>query len=136
LIRYQVDLLNRELSDVAPLLETITVRPPDSIEIRAVGAVLQTVYNGAEAILGSFVATDSSSSKDWHRRLLVLANDRGIIDEELMGQLDQLRRFRHRFRHAYGFSLSWQLLEPLVHLIDPIRSGMTRLLDTYCSDLN
>lgn len=41
LIRYQVDLLNRELSDVAPLLETITVRPPDSIEIRAVGAVLQ-----------------------------------------------------------------------------------------------
>jgi hypothetical protein len=35
LIRYQVDLLNRELSDVAPLLETITVRPPDSIEIRA-----------------------------------------------------------------------------------------------------
>ena len=55
----------------------------------------------------------------WHRDLIdsvsyPVPNLRpAIISQETAELLEQYRGFRHRFRHSYGFDLSWPKLSPL-----------------------
>ena len=43
-----------------------------------------------------------------------------IISRDLAEELDEYRRFRHMFRHAYGSELRWRKMEPLAKGIDSI----------------
>lgn len=122
-IQYQLGLLQRELDDTELLLRVVSSREPDGIEIRAVGSVLQTFYNGIESILSLLLKAASPSTENWHQRLLEVAVEQRILSEELFVQLDPYRRFRHKFRHSYGFTLKWEMMAPLVQGIVPAFSA-------------
>jgi uncharacterized protein YutE (UPF0331/DUF86 family) len=57
-----------------------------------------------------------------------------FISEETYQELDELRRFRHLFRHAYGVTLDptrvENLLNTALHVRDSFGNDMTRFLAT------
>jgi len=54
------------------------------------------------------------SGAAWHRDLLQLACERGLVSTDLRDRLVPYMAFRHFFTHAYGFDLDPQRLAPLV----------------------
>jgi hypothetical protein len=75
---------------------------------------LHNLYNGFENIFGAIAAAFENSIDDvgrWHTQLLermrldVMPLRPSVIDDEAFEALDELRRFRHLFRHAYGIQL-------------------------------
>ena len=75
---------------------------------------LRNLYNGFENIFGAIAAAFENSIDDvgrWHTQLLermrldVMPLRPAVIDDEAFEALDELRRFRHLFRHAYGVRL-------------------------------
>ena len=57
---------------------------------------------------------------DWHRRLLLSMSEPlegvqpAVLTECTFAWLDELRRFRHLFRHAYGAELDRERVQDLV----------------------
>jgi len=124
IIQYQLDLITQELSDVSPLLDKIAAAVPDQIEVRALAAVFQSIYNGSEIILQQLVEIKDSSPKTWHKNLLDEALRLDVISEDFYIILDQFRRFRHKFRHSYGYTLDWDMMEPLYKMIPNLVSEL------------
>jgi len=50
----------------------------------------------------------------WHKNLLIIANKKNILSNELICELCKFLAFRHFFSHAYSLDLSPEKIEPLV----------------------
>jgi len=95
---------------------------PTPIEIPALAAMLHSFYSGVENIFKRIALEfdgDLPSGEFWHRALLDLMTRPGpgrsaVISLSLAARLKQYLQFRHVFRSAYGFLLSWQRMAPLV----------------------
>lgn len=111
-LQFQLSLIQRELDEVEPLFQVLESRPPDLVEIRAMGSVIQTFYNGVESCLVLLSGMPKTNSNQFHQK--VLENAQGVLSGSTVSSLDQYRRFRHKFRHSYGFTLTWDMMEPLV----------------------
>jgi hypothetical protein len=75
---------------------------------------LHNLYNAFENIFRNVAAVFENSADDverWHAQLLermrldVMPLRPAVIDDRAYDALDELRRFRHLFRHAYGVKL-------------------------------
>lgn len=77
--------------------------------------------------------------EDWHRELLLqMAKPYGgrkevIISKELLEKLKEFLKFRHLFRHIYGFELKWNRIKPLCFEIEDtfkkLKQEINKLLD-------
>ena len=86
-------------------------------ELAAIGTFIHNCYNGIENILKRVLLAGKIKVKDtptWHKDLLKTSLDMGVISYELYVSLSDYLSFRHFFIHAYGFSLRWEELKPLV----------------------
>ena len=54
-----------------------------------------------------------------------------IISKEFAEELDEYRRFRHMFRHAYGSEIRWRKMEPLANGIDSLTTTLTKKLSEF-----
>lgn len=87
-----------------------------SVELAAIGAFLQNIYNVIENILKQTFRLKNfnmQTSDSWHKNLLNLLESKGIISEELSNQLYEYLTFRHFFIHSYGFMLEESHLKDL-----------------------
>jgi hypothetical protein len=136
IIRFKLRLIEKEITDTKPLADLLGIRPPDGIEIRAVGAVLQAVYNGMESVLLLFQdpKIGTVASDGWHRDLLENAQRKGLIDEELELELEMLMKFRHKFRHSYGFMLEWPMMSDLFLRLPSIAKAFSANVDKLLGD--
>jgi hypothetical protein len=75
---------------------------------------LHNLYNAFENVFQNIAAVFENSVNDverWHAQLLermrldVMPLRPAVIDDVAYDALDELRRFRHLFRHAYGVKL-------------------------------
>jgi len=90
------------------------------LELGGTASLLSSLYHGVENILkqgllASEVALPSGAA--WHRDLLQLACERGLVSTDLRDRLVPYMAFRHFFTHAYGFDLDPQRVAPLVRNI-------------------
>ena len=85
---------------------------------------LHNLYNAFENIFQNIAAVfenDVADSERWHARLLepmrldIMPLRPAVIDDEAYDTLDELRRFRHLFRHAYAIDLDPQRLALVWH---------------------
>ena len=86
-------------------------------ELAAVATFIHNVYNGIENILKRVLSFKQIKMRDtptWHKDLLKVSSDKGIISNDLYNALSRYLSFRHFFVHAYSFTLRWEDLEPLV----------------------
>lgn len=95
---------------------------PDTFEMYALGGILHDLYHGMEGICQRVVKKIDQQEPiggSWHRELIdkvshPVPNLRpAVLSQETADLLEQYRGFRHRFRHNYGFELSWPKLAPL-----------------------
>ena len=78
------------------------------LELGGTASLLSSLYHGVENILkqgllASELALPSGAA--WHRDLLQLACERGLVSTDLRDRLVPYMAFRHFFTHAYGFDL-------------------------------
>ena len=114
--------LDREMENVGRLVaEAGEWQPqlaewPEAVRIRTAGGILHDFYSGIERvfrIIAIRVDEDLPGGSDWHVQLLQrMATDihgvrPAVLDEETARCLDPYLRFRHLFRHSYGFDLDW-----------------------------
>jgi len=114
-IKIEIDNLERLNREMKQLLTKIEDKP-SFIEVRAAGSILHDFYCGVERILERIaLSVDKNLPKgeNWHIELLLqmakpLAEIRDmIITKALLQNLKEYLRFRHLFRHIYGFELKW-----------------------------
>lgn len=58
-----------------------------------------------------------------------------VIDESLRSRLHPYLRFRHLFRHGYGFSLEWPKLLPLLEEMERLSAEARRQLDGFVATI-
>lgn len=113
----------------------------------ALGYYLHNLYNAAESILKKIAGffENSIEGVGWHTDLLkrmTLEIDEirpAVISKDSYSLLNELRKFRHLFRHAYDYELRWKKLNDLVEEYKREKGNflqdmekIKRLLDQLC----
>jgi len=104
------------------------------IELAAIGAFLHNIYSGIENILKQILKTKDikvPKTDTWHKDLLNLSVDRGIISERLSDRLYEYLTFRHFFVHAYGFMLEEIHLKDLANDIPEVWSEFLLEIENF-----
>lgn len=132
--RLQIERLIAEIENELAYLERIEAQveearlrfadtEPDGFGIQGVALVLHDFYNAAENIFKRIaleLGEGLPQGGDWHAVLLRNMTLRvptlrpPVIQDATSSTLDEFRRFRHRVRHAYGFTLRWSTLRGLL----------------------
>ena len=124
LVRRLVAEIRDELEALDRLRAEIAAAPPprDSYALRARGSILHDFYGGVERIFVRIARELNGGvprADQWHRQLLkdmtlTIAEVRPpVVDAPLAEVLDEYLRFRHLFRHVYGFALDEKRLRAL-----------------------
>jgi len=117
-IEFEFDQIDKELEILVQLRDKNKKQELDNIEIRAAASTLHSIYNGIEKII-IFLCEDRNITliehSNWHSQLLKVSEENGIISEKIEERLRDLMGFRHFYRHAYGFMLEINLIEPLLN---------------------
>jgi uncharacterized protein YutE (UPF0331/DUF86 family) len=104
----------------------------DDVQIRAAATAIHSVYTGIErclVLLCKHNGVAIPASAQWHRSLLSVTQEAGLISESLHSTMKEFVAFRHFFRHAYGYMLDVELLAPLLDdLPTMIEQARTELL--------
>lgn len=125
LVQFEIDQIEQLLATYAPLRDAVQYTQPDVVQITAIAAMLHSFYNGVEhmfTIIAKQVDGELPAGTQWHRTLLdqmsrPTATRLAVISPLLMQHLSPYLAFRHFFRHAYSFLLSWNKIE---HLLPPL----------------
>ena len=115
-----IERLNVELSQ---LIASLAAPEPEFRDMAAVAYVLHNVYCALESGFEQVSRTFENHITDpaqWHRELLakmfleIPAVRPAVLPADLRGFLNDLRGFRHLFRHSYDFQLDPEKLSHLV----------------------
>ena len=115
-----IERLNVELSK---LIASLAAPEPEFRDMAAVAYVLHNVYCALESGFEQVSRTFENHITDpaqWHRELLakmfleIPAVRPAVLPADLRGFLNDLRGFRHLFRHSYDFQLDPEKLSRLV----------------------
>jgi len=140
-INIEIDLLKQLFTEYSLLLELAKTKIPDKIETAALGTVLHSFYNGVENILKFIVHENNEKfgeGSNWHVELLekvVISTDKrtAVISRELQSKLIEYMKFRHAFRHTYGFQLKWERMEPLVVNLNSVANEFIESINQFIS---
>jgi predicted nucleotidyltransferase len=113
--------VGNELKNLERLVERLTKfledapGKPDELQIQGIGKYIHDFYNGAERIFeriavrvdGDLPAGPSSHTLLLQRMGQPFAARPAVIDRPLEMALAEQLRFRHLFRHTYGYDLEW-----------------------------
>ena len=121
-IKLELDNLERITQEMEDFLEQLSGREPNVIELSGVGGHLHSFYMGIERIFERIAVTLNGgipAGESWHTLLLremesEISDVRpALINHELALRLLEYLRFRHLFRHTYGYELQWKKCRPL-----------------------
>lgn len=89
-----------------------------TLELAGVAALIHSFYNGIENILKQILCSFDITipqGPSWHRDLINVVLEKGIINVGTAQKLQRYLAFRHFFTHAYAFDL---YADRMVALID------------------
>lgn len=139
----EIESERRDLANLVEEMEKLKNgldEEPSRIELRAAGSILHDYYTGLEKIfrlIAVEVGGNLPSGEEWHKRLLdrMAVEIEGVrppvIDSSLKERLGEYLRFRHLFRHIYGFELNWKRCEPLIRELPEIATELSDDLDEF-----
>ena len=93
------------------------------LQLAGVATILHNFYNGIENIIKLILNEKDvplPEGGSWHKELLELAEEKGIITKSTREQVGEYLSFRHFFSHAYALDLYAERLEPLVENIKKV----------------
>ncbi len=119
-------------------------QPPTWVELYAMVGMLHEFYNGVERIFERITISleeELPRGASWHVDLLAqvaTSQEKGrpaVITETLRTRLEEYLRFRHFFRHAYGYTLDWNQLRWKVESISETLQILHEQLQTFFDNL-
>lgn len=132
--------LDRILNEAERCLEDLSNREPTYLELRGAADIAHDFYNVVEHFFER-VAVEMNggmpAGADSHVQLLrrmtreVETIRPAVVEESLASRLHEFLRFRHVFRHGYGFSLEWAKLVPLLQGSQELAEELRRQLDAF-----
>lgn len=136
--------LDRIVTEAAACLHEFSSREPSQLEVRGAGDIVHDFYNAAEHFFER-VAVELNgglpAGPDSHAQLLrrmsreVEGVRPAVIDDWMREALHEYLRFRHLFRHGYGFLLDWAKISPLLEQMQEIAPELSRQFDAFSSTL-
>jgi len=115
-------------------------QPPTFIETNAAGKLVHDFYSGAERIFERIAVRLGPGlpvGESWHTILLrgmesgVEGVRPAVIDHPLALRLMDYLRFRHLFRHTYGYELEWGKLSPLVQGLEETMTLLRQQVERF-----
>jgi hypothetical protein len=113
---------------------------PETIRVRTAGGILHDSCSAVERIFQHIaVQIDGGlpGGSDWHVQLLqrmttpIETVRPAVIDRETARKLDEYLRFRHVFRHVYGFELQWERCQLLLHQLPKTAEALVQQLAKF-----
>lgn len=135
--------MRRLIDDFRPLIESAAAAEPGRFDLAALATVLHSFYGGVENMMKRIaIEIDGAVPKGEasHADLLsqvanATAARPAFIDAALRDRLGDYLRFRHVFRHAYAFELSWSKMAPLVYGLLATANDVERAMDQFLAEL-
>ncbi|MBI5298977.1 MAG: hypothetical protein HY877_01600 [Deltaproteobacteria bacterium] len=124
----------RETAERIESIQSSRSDQPSDIEVAALSVYIHNIYNGFENILKlvcSFQGRKIQKTPHWHRELLNVSRDNGVINLELWANLDKFLSFRHHLVHSYVFKIEWLAIKNLVDAVQPVTVEFERQLIEY-----
>ena len=138
-IQAELENLERLKKEMEKVIKAI-LNSPDFIQTRAMGSILHDFYCGIEKILTRIsIHMDGlvPEGEDWHNDLLIRMSQPvegtrdKVISYELVKKLKEYLRFRHLFRHIYGFELEWDRFKDLTLSLNNIFQELKSQLEKF-----
>ncbi len=129
----------KDINEIALVLEDEKGQARGS-DLMACAGYLHHYFTGVESVFERVSRSFDgglAQGGDYHRELLrsmtlEIPDIRpSIISRDLAEELDEYRRFRHMFRHAYGSELRWRKMEPLAKGIDSLTMNLLEKLSEF-----
>lgn len=118
--------------------------PPSQFDLNALASYVHQFYTGCERCLERIAVQIDGQVPGGafsHANLLAqMAHEQpgvrpAVLDEDLWLRLQDYLEFRHFFRHAYGYSLEWPRLAPLVEGMERTLADLERRLAAFLAAL-
>jgi len=134
-VNVEMDNISRVLAE----LERIRDKSDKEIVVLAgIGSFLQNIYTGMENILKQVllhIGCTLSQSSSWHKDLLNMSVDHGLISNATQEKIGKYLFFRHFFMHAYGFMIDEEKLLPLANNISIDYADFKSEIEVFLNDL-
>ena len=134
-VNVEMDNISRVLAE----LERIRDKSDKEIVVLAgIGSFLQNIYTGMENILKQIllhIGCALPQTPSWHKDLLNLSVENGLILNETQEKIGKYLFFRHFFMHAYGFMIDQEKLLPLANNISIDYADFKREIEVFLNDL-
>ena len=139
---FELEEINKLLDSYTLLIEALKTREPDLIELTAMATILHSFYNGIEKlflIIGKEIDKNMPSGIKWHRDLLLqmaeVSDARpAAVSSDTINVLNEYLGFRHFYRHAYSFHLTWDKMKgPALNIKETwsiVKSELNEFKDT------
>jgi hypothetical protein len=125
---------------------TESEQPPNRVELRAMASLSHEFYTGIERIFERIAVSLGEGlprGAFWNVHLLtqMVTEQAGarpaVIDEPLHAYLQEYLKFRHFFRHAYGYTLEWSKLrwkaEHMGKTLETLREQLRTFFDNLAA---
>lgn len=142
-IKEELRNLERTVERLTKFLQNAPAHP-DEMQIQGAGKHLHDFYNGAERIFERIAVRidgDVPEGHNWHTLLLQRmgypfgSHRPEVIDHELEEELSEYLRFRHFFRHTYGYDLRWERVRELSLALPNILDILKNQIETFITAL-
>lgn len=138
-VKIEIENLGRLNNEMKDLLAKIGAKPT-FVDTRAAGSILHDFYSGVEKIferIAISIDKELPKGENWHIELLLqMAKSFGnirssVISEILFKKLQEYLKFRHLFRHIYGFELKWDRIKPLCEEMEIVLNKIRQEIESF-----
>jgi predicted nucleotidyltransferase len=141
-IALEVNNLQRLVDETDGIRDSLS-RSPSSMELRALGSIVHDFYTACERIFERITVSLGPGvpvGDNWHTSLLrqmesSIEGRAPVLEHQLASRLHDYLRFRHLFRHTYGYELEWDKLEALVERMENTKTTLGQQLDKFLQAL-
>jgi len=139
-IERELNQIRKTVKRVEEKLAEVSSSRPDDFTIGGFANYVHSFYNGTENIfklIAEYVDESRPQSAGWHRDLLsqmaleLQGLRPAVLTAELAAVLEDYLKFRHFFRHSYGFDIDWDELKPKAEKLKPTFEKLETALQQF-----
>ena len=142
-IKREMQQIEKLLTEFHELIEKSRTSEPILVEYTALGAVLQSFYNGVENIFQTIakrIDEETSVGESWHKDLLLQMgrehdNRTPVISQATIEKLLPYLGFRHIARHSYTFFLEWDKMQQLVWELSDVWGAVNAEIEAFVENV-
>lgn len=142
-VGYELENLQRIVGKVKKAISRLR-KPPKEERLIALGKYVHDFYECVERLFERIekrLEVPIPTGSSWHTYLLhqmereIEGKRPAVIDHDLALRLHRYLRFRHLFRHTYGYELVWEELRPLVEGLPEVFNALRTQLESFLAKL-